>query len=194
LTFGTLILLPIYAQSVLHISATGTGLLLLPGEVLLGVLAPYVGHLYDRNGPTALLVSGAVVVTIAFSSLASLDAHSSAWRVLAGHSALSLGLAFLFTPLLTAGLAALRPELYPHGSAIMGTIQQVAAAMGIAIYVSILSLEQTRLGGHGVAETAAGIQQAFVVGALVSTAIIPAAAMIRRPPATIGVKNPVRLH
>ena len=194
LMFGTLILLPIYTQSVLHLTPTTTGLLLLPGGVLSGVLAPLVGSLYDRHGPTTILVAGSVVVVLALASLATLDQHSAPWRVLAGHSALSVGLAFVFTPLLTAGLAALRPGLYPHGSAIMGTVQQVAAAMGIAIYVSILSATQVGLGGDGVGATAAGVHRAFVIGALASLLIIPAAAMIRRPPATIGVAHPVRIH
>lgn len=194
LMFGTLILLPIYTQSVLHLTPTTTGLLLLPGGVLSGVLAPPVGALYDRHGPTTLLVAGSVVVVLSFASLATLDGHSAPWRVLAGHSGLSVGLAFLFTPLLTAGLAALRPGLYPHGSAIMGTIQQVAAAMGITIYVSILSATQVDRGGAGADATAAGVHNAFLIGAFASVLIVPAAAMIRRPPATIGVAHPLRIH
>ncbi len=192
--FGTLILLPIYTQGVLGLSPTQTGLLLLPGGVLSGVLAPLVGHLYDRRGPTALLVSGAVVLSLALFSLAGLDAHSPPWRVLVGHSLASVGLAFVFTPLLTAGLAALRPGLYPHGSAIMATVQQVAAAMGIAIYVSILSLTQLRLGSVGAEATASGVHAAFLLGALGSILVIPSAALIRRPPATIGLGGAVRLH
>ena len=192
--FGTLILLPIYTQSVLHLTPTATGLLLLPGGVLSGVLAPLVGHLYDRHGPTTILIAGAVVAVLSLASLATLDAHSAPWRVLAGHSALSIGLSFVFTPLLTAGLAALRPGLYPHGSALMSTVQQVAAAMGIAIYVSVLSATQLRLGDTGTDATAAGVHTAFVVGAIGSVLLIPAAAMIRRPPASIGVAAPVRIH
>lgn len=192
--FGTLILLPIYTQSVLHLTPTVTGLLLLPGGLLSGLLAPVAGHLYDRHGPTVLLTVGAVVVTLALTSLAGLDEHSPPWRVLVGHSAAAIGLAFLFTPLLTAGLAALRPALHPHGSAIMGAVQQVAAAMGVAAYVSILSFEQTRLGGTGTAETAAGVHLAFMVGAFVSLLIVPAAAMIRRPPARSGAGDAMRIH
>mgnify|MGYP004365260715 CR=1 FL=1 len=43
----------------------------------------------------------------------------------------------LFTPLLTNGLSAIRPELNSYGSAIVGTIQQVSGAAGIALFISV---------------------------------------------------------
>ena len=51
LMFGTLILLPIYTQNLLHLTPTVTGLLLLPGRMLSGLPVPVIGHLYDRRGP-----------------------------------------------------------------------------------------------------------------------------------------------
>src|SRR3712207_3016550 len=48
--FGTLILLPIYMQNVLGLDPLATGLLLLPGGLVMGLLAPFVGRAYDRFG------------------------------------------------------------------------------------------------------------------------------------------------
>jgi DHA2 family lincomycin resistance protein-like MFS transporter len=64
-----------------------------------------------------------------------LDENSSYLWVLAAHIALSIGLALLFTPLFTASLGSLKPELYFHGSAIIGTVQQLACAAGTAFFV-----------------------------------------------------------
>jgi DHA2 family lincomycin resistance protein-like MFS transporter len=195
--FGTLIILPIYTQTVLHVSATETGLLLLPGGLISGLLAPVVGRLYDHHGPSTLLVTGAIIVTASLAAMTTLGMDTPVWQVLAEHSALSFGLVFLFTPLLTSGLAALRPGLYPHGSAIMGTVQQVAAAAGVALYISILSSTSRRLqsGGHtATASVSSGVHTALVIGACFSVLAIPAAALIKAPPAEIGVEAPVRLH
>jgi DHA2 family lincomycin resistance protein-like MFS transporter len=60
---GTIIVLPIYLQNVLGISTLQTGLLLLPGGLLMGLLGPWVGRQYDRIGPSRLVIPGIVIVT-----------------------------------------------------------------------------------------------------------------------------------
>ncbi|TFB84263.1 DHA2 family efflux MFS transporter permease subunit [Cryobacterium algoricola] len=187
--FGTIILLPIYMQTVLGLDALTTGLMLLPGGLVMGLLAPVVGRLYDRSGPTGLLIVGSVIVSAVFWSMTLLNQHSAPWLVLAAHVTLSLGLALLFTPLFTAGLAAVRPELYSHGSAMVGTIQQLAGAFGTALFVTVMSsvaASQLSTGATGVSATSAGIQAAFFCGAVISLFAIPAAFFIRRAPASEG--------
>lgn len=120
---GTIVVLPIYTQSVLGLSPLATGVLLLPGGLLMGLLAPFVGRLYDRVGARPLLLPGAAVASAALWVGTLLGADSSLGLVLCFHLLLSAGLAFVFTPLFTAGLGALPAPLYAHGSAIFGTTQ-----------------------------------------------------------------------
>jgi len=182
--FGTIILLPIYTQTVLGLSSLQAGLLLLPGGLTMGLLAPTVGRIYDRSGPTRLLITGSTIVSGVFWSMTMLGADSSPWLVLAAHVTLSFGLALLFTPLFTAGLGAVRPELYSHGSAMVGTVQQLSGAVGTALFVTVMaSVAATSLAGGAtdVAASAAGIHAAFLCGAVISLFAIPAAFFIRRP-------------
>ncbi len=182
--FGTLILLPIYMQNVIHLDTLSTGLLLAPGALLMGLLAPGVGRLYDRNGPTALLATGAVVVSAALWVMTRLDAGSPVWMVLMAHITLGVGLALLFTPLFTAGLSSIKPGLYSHGSAIIGTVQQFAGAAGTALFVSVMTSRSAPLIARGLAAalaTAAGIRAAFTCGAVISLLAIPAVFFVRRP-------------
>jgi DHA2 family lincomycin resistance protein-like MFS transporter len=112
-----------------------------------------------------------------------MNEHTSFWWVLAAHFTLSIGLALLFTPLFTAGLAALKPELYSHGSAIVGTVQQLAGAAGTALFVTVMTSQAANLAVHGasdVAATAAGIRAAFLCGAIISVFAIVAAFFIRK--------------
>ncbi|HYI33415.1 MAG TPA: MDR family MFS transporter [Glaciibacter sp.] len=187
--FGTIILLPIYMQDVLGLPAITTGLLLLPGGLLMGLLAPTVGRVYDRVGPTALVVTGSTIVSAVLWSITMLDENTAFGWVLAAHIVLSLGLALLFTPLFTSGLAALPAPLYSHGSAIVGTVQQLAGAAGIAVFVTVMSAQAATLVAGGASEvtaTADGIQLAFGIGAVISLLAIPAALFVRRPAATPG--------
>ncbi len=182
--FGALVLLPMYLIRVLDTPIITVGLLLLPGGLTMGVLAPFVGRIYDRVGPRALLVTGSTIVCVDLWCLTLLTATSSVWWVVAAQVSLSIGLALLFTPLFTASLGSLPPSLYSHGSAIVGTVQQVAGAAGTALFVTVMSAQAAQLMSAGEPEnsaTAAGIRAAFMIGAIISVLAIPAAFLIRKP-------------
>jgi DHA2 family lincomycin resistance protein-like MFS transporter len=184
---GSLTLLPIYMQNVLHLSPLATGLLLLPGGLVMGLLGPVVGRLYDRLGVRALLVPGTVATSLALWWSTLFDATTPAWSVLGFHVLLSVGLAFVFTPLFTAGLGAVEPRLYSYGSAIFGSTQQLAGAAGVALLVSVLSVGSARLtaaGATSVAATAGGVHDAFLVAAVLSVLAIIAAVGMRTPTST----------
>nr|WP_233565855.1 MDR family MFS transporter [Cellulomonas sp. PhB143] len=182
--FGSIILLPLYLQDVLGMTPLATGLLVLPGGLLMGLLGPTVGSLYDRVGPRPLVVPGTVAVTASLAMLAMVDAQTSTWYVLGAHVVLSLGLAFVFTPLFTAALSALSPHLYSHGSAAISTVQQLAGAAGTALFVAVLTTTSLALGEDGASPTTAlagGVARAFAWGAAVLVVAVVAAFWLRRP-------------
>jgi DHA2 family lincomycin resistance protein-like MFS transporter len=171
---GTAVLLPIYLQSVLVLEPLTTGLLLLPGGLLMGVLGPVVGRLYDRFGARTLLVPGTVATSAALWSATLFTADSSLLQVVGFHLLLSVGLAFVFTPLFAVGLGAVPPTLYPYGSAIFSTAQQLAGAAGVALLVAA---ERVPL----VEQTAGGVHAAFLVAATLSLFTIVGALLVRGP-------------
>ncbi|MCU1530203.1 MAG: transporter, partial [Frondihabitans sp.] len=183
--FGSLIILPIYMQSVLGLTTLSTGLLLLPGGVVMGVLSPFVGRLYDRIGPTPLLVTGSVLVSLSLWLMRMLlNEGTPAYVIPIVHVVLSVGLAFTFTPLFSAALGSLKPDLYSHGSAILNTVQQVAAGAGTALFVTLLATgaaAQLKLGATEVSATASGVKTAFLAGAIVSLFAIAAGFFVRKP-------------
>ncbi|HOC13139.1 MAG TPA: DHA2 family efflux MFS transporter permease subunit [Propionicimonas sp.] len=167
--FGTIIALPLILQQVLHAEPLYVGLLLLPGALLTGLLGPVVGRLYDRVGPRWLIVPGAVAVSVALGLFGQLAVTTQWWQLLIAHLTLSLGLAFMFTPLFTITLGALPPHLYGHGSAMLGTVQQVAGAAGTALFVTVMAgvaaAQPETLGAEQ--SLAAGARAAFLtVGAI----------------------------
>ena len=87
------------------------------------------------------------------------------------HVIVSLALALVFTPTFTAGLGVLPSNLYGHGSALLSTMQQVAAAAGTALVITVMSARQAAVAASGVpASTAlaqgvgAGLAVAAVLG------------------------------
>lgn len=182
--FGVFILLPIYLQTVLGLTTLQTGLLMLPGGLIMGLCAPTVGSLFDRHGPLPLVVPGAVLFSALMWSLTYIQPDTSFWLLLGAHIALSIGLALMFTPLFTASLGALPPNLYSHGSAMIGTTQQVAGAAGTALFVAIMTMTASRsalVGSDALEATTAGIRAAFLCGAIISLAAVVTAFFIRKP-------------
>ncbi|WP_245631628.1 DHA2 family efflux MFS transporter permease subunit [Curtobacterium ammoniigenes] len=199
--FGTLILLPIYLESVLGLSVLTVGLLLLPGGLLMGLLSPVVGRIYDRRGPRILAIPGAVLVSAVLWGLATVGTHTTVWFVLGAHIVLSIALALTFTPLFTSALGGLTPNLYSHGSALVGAGQQLAGAAGTALFVTVLAIGTGLAAGHGsdiASATAAGVRTAFLFGAIISVGGIVASCFVHRPiepvSAPDAVEAPVLAH
>ncbi|WAC51242.1 MULTISPECIES: DHA2 family efflux MFS transporter permease subunit [unclassified Frigoribacterium] len=194
--FGTLIVLPIYLQNVHGLDPLATGLLLLPGGLVQGLLSPVVGRLFDKYGPTVLLVPGTTLVSAVLWFMSTVSESTPIPMVLAAHVALSIGLAFMFTPLFTSGLGSLPSNLYSHGSAIVGTVQQLAGAAGTAVFVTVMTLAATAAAsqsGAGAAATGAGVRAAFLVGAIISVFAVVGSFFVRRPPVVEGAE-PVVAH
>jgi DHA2 family lincomycin resistance protein-like MFS transporter len=197
--FGTLILLPIYLERVLGLEVLQVGLLLLPGGLLMGLLSPIVGRIYDRRGPRVLLIPGSIIVSAVLWALSTVGVDTSVWFVLGAHVVLSIGLALTFTPLFTAALGGLPPKLYSHGSAVLGTAQQLAGAAGTALFVTLLTIgAATAVEGSGAlglqVATASGVGTAFMVGAIISLFGILASVFVRRPEVPEGAPTPPPVH
>ncbi|PNY80966.1 DHA2 family efflux MFS transporter permease subunit [Deinococcus koreensis] len=183
--FGAVILLPLYLQNLRGLNTLQTGLLLLPGGLLMGLCAPTVGRLYDRVGPRPLVVPGAVLMALVLLALGRIDTATPVWALLALHLTLSAGMALLFTPVFTSALGPLPPGLYSHGSAILSTLQQVAGAAGTALLVTLMAGRAATLSAQGSAPVAAqvgGLHLAFTVSAVIAAVAVVLSLFLKRAP------------
>jgi DHA2 family lincomycin resistance protein-like MFS transporter len=172
---GAMILLPLYLQELRGLSPLQTGLLVAPGGLAMGLLGPRVGHAFDRFGARPLVVPGSIGVVVALGVLSQVSETTSYGVVLGTHVLMMVSLAALFTPVFTLSLGALPPQLYSHGSSLLGTTQQVSAAIGTAVSVTVLSSRTTSLLEGGATPSAAfvgGVQWAFGAAALISLVVV----------------------
>jgi DHA2 family lincomycin resistance protein-like MFS transporter len=175
--FGALILLPLYLQDVRHVTAFVTGLVVLPGGLVMGLLGPVIGRLYDKIGARPLVVPGSVVLAGVLWAFTTLSAASALWMIIAMHVVLVIGLSLMFTPLMTDALGQLPKELDSHGSAIMATLQQVAGAAGAALFVTVMTLASAGA-THGIDVVSA--RAAFLCAAVIATVAFPVSLLIGR--------------
>ncbi|WP_255301629.1 DHA2 family efflux MFS transporter permease subunit [Bacillus sp. AFS040349] len=136
---SSMILLPLYLQTSLALSTFAAGLLLLPGGIINGILSPVMGGLFDRFGPKWLTIIGMTIVTGSMFGFSTISMETSSSLIIGLHIVMMVGISMVMMPAQTNGLNQLPPELYPDGTAIMNTLQQVAGAIGTAVAISILS-------------------------------------------------------
>lgn len=137
--YADMMLLPLYLQNARGYTAIESGLLLLPGALLMGLLMPVTGRLFDKFGAKWLTLIGMAIVigtTLGFINLT--DSTSYTYLVLMS-TARRIGMAFMMMPLQTAGLNQLPQRLNAHGTAISNTIRQVAGAIGTSLLITVMS-------------------------------------------------------
>jgi MFS transporter, DHA2 family, lincomycin resistance protein len=185
--FGSVIVLPQLARYVLGLDPVWIGVILLPGGLLMGAAGPLIGRLSDRFGPRPLMICGAVGLSAAMWFLAlGVGAGSSPVALLGANIVLMLSLSLLFTPAFSASLGSLPPRLYSHGSATIGTVQQVAGAAGTSVFVALFASGLASSGAAVAAvptavQAAAGAHLAYLGGGILSLGVIVIALFIRRP-------------
>ena len=192
--FGTFSLLPQYLQNVAGLDSFQSGLVLLPGSILMGVLGPVMGRIYDARGPKTLLVPGTIMIALAMFVYSTAGEGTPVWLLVAIQTVMSLGLAASFTPLFSASLGSLERRLYSHGSAALNTLQQVAGATGTALLISIYSSALHAGEAEGLAPAAAaapGARSAFLVAAFIALVPVALSFLIRKPADQEGAPAPV---
>lgn len=179
---GSMILLPLYLQDLRGLSAMQTGLLVMPGGLAMGLLGPRVGSIYDRIGARPLVIPGSILMVTALFTFSQVVDADTPYALLVGlHLLLMVSLAAIFTPMFTLGLGALPPELYSHGSSILGTLQQVAGAVGTAALVVILENRSQSLTDGGATHSEAfvgGLQWAFIAGSVFGVIVVALSLML----------------
>ena len=159
-----------------------TGLILLPGGLVQGVISPIVGRIYDAVGPRPIVTPGALLLAAGQWWLSTVGTDTSIGLVIAMHVVFCIGMAMLMTPLMTVSLGALPPRLYGHGSGIMNTLQQLAGAAGTALLVAALTIGADAAGSGTAEAWASGAQTAFVLGGVLALIAVVAAPFVRRLP------------
>ncbi|MEH7379292.1 DHA2 family efflux MFS transporter permease subunit [Bacillus sp. JJ1533] len=140
--FSGFLLLPIYAQTILGISPMETGLMLLPGAILNAIMSPINGRLFDKFGGRILAMIGLSITTVTTYLFSQLTFETTYMYLVVLHAVRMFGMSMVFMPVSTNGLNQLPRNLYPHGTAVNNTLNQVSAAIGTGFLITLMSLKE----------------------------------------------------
>ena len=137
--FGYVFVILQYLQLVLDYSPLQAGLALTPMALALGPLSRIVPHLQERVGRRPLAVTGLALLAAGMLVLASLDADSSYWHLLAGIVPIGAGMALAALPATTDIVASMPAHKQGVASAVNDAAREVGGTLGIAVLGSVLN-------------------------------------------------------
>jgi DHA2 family multidrug resistance protein len=150
--FGSIVLLPIYLETLMGYTAFLSGLVLGPGGLAAMASLLIAGRLLNRISPRIFLGSGIIITaySVYLMSLFNLEAGLSSiiWpRIVMG-----FGIGFVFVPLATMTMSGLRKEQMANGTAIFNLVRNLGGSVGVAFSATFLSrlsqVHQSQLIAH----------------------------------------------
>ena len=144
--FSGMILTPAYVQSVRGISPLDSGLIMLPGAIVMGIMSPITGKLFDKFGPRVLAFIGISITAYSTYLLSGMDLETTKTTIVLMYTLRMFGMSMVMMPIMTNGLNQLPTRLNPHGTAINNTVQQVVGSIGTALFVTLMNSVATNKG------------------------------------------------
>nr|WP_245802002.1 DHA2 family efflux MFS transporter permease subunit [Fictibacillus arsenicus] len=171
--FSAMMLLPIFLQNALGYSPLKAGLIMLPGGIVMGIMSPITGRLFDKFGAKWLALIGLGLIANTLWQFALIDLTTPYITIMIFNTLLMLGISMVMMPIMTNALNELPPPLYPHGTAIISTLQQVAGAVGTALLVSIMTNRSARfLESEGMKEDGVTMQILAMIAGMKSAFLL----------------------
>lgn len=136
---GAEMVLPLYIQNIRGESAFHSGLMLLPGALIMGLMMPVTGAIFDKYGAKRMAIVGMIILTTATLPFAFLTQTTPVPMIVILYALRMFGISMVMMPVTTSGMNALPMDLISHGTAVNNTFRQVASSIGTAVLISILS-------------------------------------------------------
>ncbi|CDR25803.1 MDR family MFS transporter [Staphylococcus schweitzeri] len=136
---GPALLIPLYVQNSLALSALLSGLVIMPGAIINGIMSVFTGKFYDKYGPRPLIYTGFTILTITTIMLCFLHTNTSYTYLIIVYAIRMFSVSLLMMPINTTGINSLKNEEISHGTAIMNFGRVMAGSLGTALMVTLMS-------------------------------------------------------
>jgi DHA2 family multidrug resistance protein len=141
--YGGVFLLPVFLQNQMGRTELDTGLLLLPGALVMGAVMPISGRIAERLGPRIPTLVGLALTAWFMFLYRRLDVTTGTWGVLYPTLIRGVGLGLLVTPVMTVAINSVPTDRAGMASSMLSLTQQVAGSIGIAALSSVLGHRTT---------------------------------------------------
>ncbi|EJY55441.1 drug resistance transporter, EmrB/QacA subfamily [Alicyclobacillus hesperidum URH17-3-68] len=137
--FGGALLTPMYVQNIRGYSALDSGLILLPGAILMGVMSPISGALLDKIGIRPLAIIGLIITVITTWDLGHLTSDTPLRHIMWVYTIRMFGMGFIMMTIMTSGLNHLPRQFNSHGTAAANTVRTIAGSLGTSLLITVMT-------------------------------------------------------
>ncbi|BAZ08339.1 EmrB/QacA subfamily drug resistance transporter [Calothrix sp. NIES-4071] len=137
--YGALFAVPIFAQTILHYTATQTGMLLFPGALASAVAMIMLGKLTSKIDPRIIIAGGGVITSLVMFNLQHINPDSNSETLFYPLLWRGVGTVMMFLPLSLATLGSLPKQDIPAGSGFYNLTRQLGGSIGIAVLTTVLA-------------------------------------------------------
>lgn len=162
---GATVTMPLYIQNIRGMSATASGIIIMPGAIIGAIVALFSGRLADRIGSRPLVITGIIIVIIGSVGMSFFEMTTPVWAMTLFYCIRSAGLMFANTPINLWAISNLSNERLVHGNAITNTMQQIGNSLGTTIMVSVMSFAASVFGSELL-----GIKATFYLSVIIAAA------------------------
>ncbi|OAA26932.1 drug resistance transporter, EmrB/QacA subfamily [Frankia sp. EI5c] len=187
---GVLFLIPLLMQTVRGASATTSGLVVFPEAVGVLVATQIAGRLYPTVGPRRQLMGGLVVIAAASVAMGLVDVNVSLWVLRALLFVFGFGAGFVMMPAQAAAFATIAPVQNAQASALFNALRQLAAALGVALVSTAVSLARPAGVDNGSSTAGGAFQWGFYVAAALAVLGLAVAVRVRDADAAATMGRP----
>jgi DHA2 family multidrug resistance protein len=136
--YGAVFIIPVFAQSQLHFTATKTGLMLLPGSLASAVVMIMFGKFLKNFDQRKLIATGAIILCLSMWMLGDLSPDTGEDDLFWPLIGRGVGTALIFLPLSIAALGAIPRHEIPAASGLFSLTRQMGGSIGIAVLTTML--------------------------------------------------------
>lgn len=136
---GGVYVLPLFLQSIRGYTAMQTGLIMLPGALVMGIMMPISGNIFDKIGAKTIVIPGLIILAASSYKLSTaISMNSSKETIILINCIRSVGIGLTTMPISTTGMNSVPINLVAKASAISNTIRQIAGSISVTLMSTIM--------------------------------------------------------
>ncbi|MEC0240694.1 DHA2 family efflux MFS transporter permease subunit [Paenibacillus dokdonensis] len=170
--FAGMILMPIFLQKIRGFTPMESGLVMLPGAILMGIMSPITGAIFDKIGARWLSVIGLVITVAMTYEFSQLTVNTTYSHMMFIYTVRMFGMSLMMMPIQTAGLNQLPRSMNAHGTAMSNTLRTISGSIGTAILVTVMTSQTKHYVTEGIKAGAAKATDQAQMGALTAQSMV----------------------